>query len=29
MLPPALRAWKARMTALPFLDKTIPPHWRQ
>ena len=29
MLTPAMRAWKARMESLPFLDKTIPPHWRQ
>ena len=29
MLTPEIRAWKARMEALPFLDKTIPPHWRQ
>jgi len=29
LLTPAMRAWKARMEALPYLDKTIPPHWRQ
>ena len=29
MLTPGMRAWKARMEALPYLDKTIPPHWRQ
>jgi len=29
LLPPPLRAWKARMEALPYLEKTIPPHWRQ
>jgi len=28
MLTPALRAWKARIEALPFFDKTIPPHWK-
>jgi glutathione S-transferase len=28
MLTPELRGWKARMEALPYLDKTIPPHWR-
>ena len=28
MLTPEIRAWKARMEALPYLDKTIPPHWR-
>ena len=29
MLTPQIRAWKARIEALPYLDKTIPPHWRQ
>ena len=29
MLTPPIRAWKARMEALPYLDKTIPPHWRK
>ncbi len=29
MLTPPLRAWKARIEALPYLDKTIPPHWKQ
>jgi len=29
LLPPPLQTWKARMEALPYLDKTIPPHWRQ
>jgi len=29
MLTPQLRAWKARIEALPFFDKTIPPHWKQ
>jgi glutathione S-transferase len=28
LLTPELRAWKARMEELPYLDKTIPPHWR-
>ncbi len=28
MLTPQLRAWKARMEALPFLEKTVPPHWK-
>jgi glutathione S-transferase len=28
MLPPAITAWKARIEALPFFDKTIPPHWK-
>ena len=25
---PRLRAWMERMRALPFFDKTYPPHWR-
>jgi glutathione S-transferase len=28
MLSPELRAWKARMEALPFFERTIPPHWK-
>ena len=28
MLTPALRAWRARIEALPFFEKTIPPHWK-
>ena len=28
MLTPQLRAWKARIEALPFYEKTIPPHWK-
>jgi glutathione S-transferase len=28
LLTPALLGWKARIEALPYLDKTIPPHWR-
>jgi len=28
MLTPKLRAWKARIEALPYLDKTVPPHWK-
>ena len=28
MLTPALRAWKARVEALPFFEKTVPPHWK-
>jgi glutathione S-transferase len=28
MLTPGLRAWKARIEALPFFEKTIPPHWK-
>jgi len=28
MLPPPIAAWKARIEALPFFGKTIPPHWK-
>jgi glutathione S-transferase len=28
MLTPELRAWKERIRALPYFDKTIPPHWK-
>jgi len=28
LVPPALMAWKHRVEALPYLDKTYPPHWR-
>lgn len=28
ILTPELRAWKARIEALPYFDNTIPPHWR-
>jgi glutathione S-transferase len=28
MLPPPIKAWRARIEALPFFDKTIPPHWK-
>jgi glutathione S-transferase len=28
MLTPELRAWKARIEALPFCAKTVPPHWK-
>jgi glutathione S-transferase len=28
MLTPEFRAWKARIEALPYFDKTIPPHWK-
>lgn len=27
LLPPSLAAWKARIEALPYLDRTWPPHW--
>jgi glutathione S-transferase len=29
MLTPQLALWKARIEALPYFDKTIPPHWRK
>jgi glutathione S-transferase len=28
MLTPELRAWKARIEALPYFEKTVPPHWK-
>ena len=28
MLPSAIKIWKTRIEALPFFDKTIPPHWK-
>ena len=28
MLTPQLRAWKARIEALPYFERTIPPHWK-
>jgi glutathione S-transferase len=28
LVPPALKAWGERIEALPFFDKTFPPHWR-
>lgn len=28
LLTPALAAWKARVEALPYFAKTIPPHWQ-
>jgi glutathione S-transferase len=27
-LPPKLAAWLARIEALPYFEKTYPPHWR-
>jgi len=27
-LPPAIAQWAARIEALPYFDKTFPPHWR-
>jgi glutathione S-transferase len=29
MLTPELKAWKRRIEALPFFERTIPPHWKQ
>ncbi len=29
MLTPELRAWKGRIEALPYFEKTIPPHWKE
>jgi glutathione S-transferase len=29
LVPPALMAWKRRVEALPYFDKTIPPNWRE
>jgi glutathione S-transferase len=28
LLSPELRRWKDRVEALPYFDKTIPPHWK-
>jgi glutathione S-transferase len=28
LVPAALKAWGERIEALPFFDKTFPPHWR-
>jgi glutathione S-transferase len=28
LIPPQLAAWKKRIEALPFFEKTIPPHWK-
>jgi glutathione S-transferase len=28
MLTPEIKQWKTRIEALPYFDKTIPPHWR-
>ena len=27
-IPPAIAAWAARIEALPYFEKTFPPHWR-
>ena len=28
LIPPALAAWAGRIEAMPYFDKTYPPHWR-
>ena len=28
LVTPQIAAWKRRIEALPFFDKTIPPHWK-
>lgn len=28
LVPPKLTAWMTRIEALPYFDKTYPPHWR-
>jgi hypothetical protein len=28
LVPLGLADWAARIEALPFFDKTFPPHWR-
>lgn len=28
LIPPVMGLWMARIEALPFLDRTYPPHWR-
>lgn len=28
LLPDAIRAWAARIEAMPYYEKTYPPHWR-
>jgi glutathione S-transferase len=29
MLPSPIAAWKKRIEALPFFERTIPPHWKK
>ena len=29
VMTPEFAAWKARMEALPYFDKTYPPHWKK
>ena len=28
LLPPKIEAWAKRIEALPYFDKTFPPHWK-
>jgi glutathione S-transferase len=28
LVPPPLKAWAGRIEAMPFFDKTFPPHWK-
>lgn len=28
VLGPVMRAWQARVEALPFFERTVPPHWK-
>jgi glutathione S-transferase len=28
LLPPKLAAWMKRIEALPYFEKTYPPHWK-
>lgn len=29
LLTPELKRWKERIEALPYFDKTVPPHWKE
>ncbi len=29
LLTPELRRWKARIEALPYFERTVPPHWKE
>lgn len=29
LLTPELRHWKTRIEALPYFERTVPPHWKQ
>jgi glutathione S-transferase len=28
LVTPEIKAWKTRIEALPYFDKTVPPHWK-